>query len=182
MQRSVVDPEALGEHYIICVCEGAAEEAIMNALVDANVLIFSRMQLVDEKVTRMRKASEIQTTFLRRDYEKPVDIVRILDSETDRFRLGSLYADRFQVYNVYTKPEIEMLRILSEKKYEAFKKSRKTPNKYCLEDLFSGENVKGKAFLQKYFQDTDRLFRAIDEYRRVGTILPGEAILFDLLK
>jgi hypothetical protein len=182
MQRSVVDPEALGEHYIICICEGAAEETIMNALLDADQLIFSRKQLVEEKITRMRKASEIQTTFLRRDYEKTVDIVRILDSETDRFRLGKLYVSRFQVYNVYTKPEIEMLLILSEKKYEAFKKSRKMPSKYCLEDLFPGENVKGKAFLQKYFQDTERLLRAIDAYRQVGTAPHGEAILFDLLK
>lgn len=182
MQRSVVDTEVLGEHYIICICEGAAEEAIMNALLDADRLIFNREQLVDEKITRLRKASEIQATFLRRDYEKPVDILRILDSQTDRFRLGRLYADRFEVHNVYTKPEIEMLLILSEKKYKEFKKSRKTPSKYCVEELFPGENVKGKDFLQSYFQNTDRLLGAIEEYRRVGTRPPGDWILCDLLK
>ena len=182
MQRSVVDPEALREHYIICICEGAAEEAIMNALLDADQLIFSREQLVDEKITRLRKAKEIQTTFLGRDYEKPLDIVRILDSETDRFRLGKLYVDRFQVYNVYTKPEIEMLLILSEKKYDAYRRAHKKPSQYCVEDLLPGENVKGKTFLQKYFQDTTRLRGAIEEYRRVGTRPPGELILCDLLK
>lgn len=37
-----------------CICEGAAEGAIIDILVDNGLLIFSREEMLDEKVIRSR--------------------------------------------------------------------------------------------------------------------------------
>lgn len=43
--------------FYACICEGAAaEEEIMNILLDANKLKFSREQLLEEKIIRCRMA------------------------------------------------------------------------------------------------------------------------------
>ena len=36
--------------YIACICEGSAEEAIMDILLDHDLLIFSREDLLEERV------------------------------------------------------------------------------------------------------------------------------------
>lgn len=58
------DLGALCEGYVVCSCEGAAEEAVM----DNECLIFDRKSLVGRKVTRRRKAEDIQQQFLNRDF------------------------------------------------------------------------------------------------------------------
>ena len=41
--------------YVACICEGGAEETIINILLDNNCLIFSREQLLEEKPLREKK-------------------------------------------------------------------------------------------------------------------------------
>ena len=48
------------------------------------------------------------------DYDWPVCIARVLDSRKEKFRLGNLYRDRYQVKSYITHPEIEVLVILRE--------------------------------------------------------------------
>lgn len=104
--------------YILCICEGAAEEGIINLLVENNVLKFSQDDLVDGQVTRIRKAREIEKTFLNRDYgERGLTICRILDSRNESFNLKKQYAEQYEVFNIYTRPEIEILHILLYDKY-----------------------------------------------------------------
>lgn len=45
-----------GNVYILCICEGTAEEEVINMLLDNNKLIFTREDLIDCKVIRTRKA------------------------------------------------------------------------------------------------------------------------------
>lgn len=40
--------------YKACICEGSAESAIIDILVDNNLLIFTREEMLDEKVIRCR--------------------------------------------------------------------------------------------------------------------------------
>ena len=86
------DLGALCEGYVVCSCEGAAEEAVMDMLLDNECLIFDRKSLVGRKVTRRRKAEDIQQQFLNRDFSPyKVSIIRILDSRSEKFKLGKLY-------------------------------------------------------------------------------------------
>ena len=85
------DLGALGKGYVVCSCEGAAAETVMNILLDNGCLIFDRESLVDKKVSRRRKTADIQQEFLNRDFSPcKVSIVRILDSRREEFKLGKL--------------------------------------------------------------------------------------------
>ncbi len=53
------------------------------------------------------------------------------------------YCDEVDVINVITAPEIEMLIILNEGKYDQFKKSGKKPSEYC-KQIFKNENLKSR--------------------------------------
>lgn len=85
-------------------------------------------------ISRTRKASSIQDEYLKYDYEWPVAIARIIDSRGERFELGNLYRDRYPVVNFITHPEIEMLAIVREGKFDEYTRIRKSsfkPSDYC---------------------------------------------------
>ena len=46
--------------YIACICEGGAETAIMNMLLDQNKLIFSRDELLEGEILKTRKGKDFE--------------------------------------------------------------------------------------------------------------------------
>ena len=139
--------------YIACICEGSAETAIIDVLVDNNLLIFTREDMLEENVIRCRSAKTFEKA-----YEKKVDVI-----------------------NVITAPEIEMLIIHNEGAYERFKRSGKKPSEFCKADLRM-HNVKSYDFVKDYFSNPQTLVNAIKEYRRTANIPKSEYSLSDLLK
>lgn len=167
--------------YIACICEGSAEQAIMELLLDDNKLIFTSEQLLEEEIIRRRSAKEFEQRYLRKGFNKKITVLRILDSRKENFKLSKAYIDKVAVIDIITAPEIEMLIILSENKYNDFKKSKMKPSDFCKINLgFS--NVKNYDFVKDYFFDTDKLLGSIREYRRVSKIRKEEYTLFDLLE
>ena len=100
--------------YKACICEGSAEAAIIDILVDNGLLIFSRDEMLDEKVIRCRNAKRFEEQYLRKGFDSQISIIRILDSRREEFRLSKAYEHKIDVINVITAPEIEMLIIHSE--------------------------------------------------------------------
>lgn len=49
--------------YIACICEGTAEQVIINILLDNNKLIFDRKNLLEEDVLRSRSGQKIWTAI-----------------------------------------------------------------------------------------------------------------------
>ena len=87
------------------------------------------------------------------------------------------------MYNIYTRPEIETLLIISESAYDKYIKSKKSslkPSLYCKEELSLGKHIKSKDFLEDYFYDVTKLIYAITEYKRLHG--QKEYCLSDLLK
>ncbi len=167
--------------YIACICEGNAEHAIMDLLLENDKLIFREGDLLDGKIIRCRDGKTFEQRYLRKGFSNTITILRILDSRREKFRLSKGYIDKIDVINIITAPEIEMLMICNEQKYNAFKKSGKKPSEYCKTDLgFS--NVKSYDFVKNYFKDVDKLLMSIHEYRRLSNIPKGEYTLNDLLK
>lgn len=167
--------------YKACICEGAAESAIIDILVDNDLLIFSRSEMLDESVIRCWNAKRFEERYLRKGFDDQISVVRILDSRREEFRLSKAYAHKIDVINVITAPEIEMLIIHNEGAYERFKRSGKKPSDFCKTDLRMHE-VKSYDFVKGYFRDPDTLVKAIKEYRRTANIPNGEYTLLDLLK
>lgn len=171
------------EEYVAFICEGSAEQAIMDLLLANNKLKFSKEQMLEEGIIRCRGAKNFETQYLRKFFGKKITVYRILDSRRENFKLSAAYKDKVNVINIITAPEIEMLIIYKEGKYKEYKKSGKDkPSDYCKENLKYGHVVKNYEFVKNYFKDIDELVKAIYEHKRLAKIPKGENTLCDLLK
>lgn len=166
--------------YKACICEGAAEAAIIDILLDNELLIFSKEEMLDEKVIRCRDGKTFETRYLRKGFSDTISIIRILDSRRENFKLSKAYEHKVDIINVITAPEIEMLIIFNEDKYKEFKKSGKKPSDFCKEDL-KMSHVKAYDFVKKYFSDVTILLQAIRKYNEMSKVRKDEYTLLDLL-
>lgn len=169
--------------YIACICEGAAEQAIIELLLDNDKLLFNRDDLLEGEVLRTRGAKNFEKQHLRKGFTEQITVLRILDSRRESFSLSKAYEHKIKVVNVITAPEIEMLVIINEGKYTDYKNKNasKKPSEYCKVDL-EYSNVKSADFVKEYFKDVNTLIKAIQEYKRVSNIPSDEYTLADLLK
>ena len=153
--------------YLLCLCEGAAEMDIMNRLLEADLLVFHKDDLVQKKFHKREKVEKIQEKFLNQAYEKEVVILRVIDSRSEKFNLDKAYRGRFDEIPIRTKPEIEILIILDKKGLKAFdkKKSMMKPSVFCKE-VYRMKAIKKRGFMNAYFKDIDSLVAAIREYQK----------------
>lgn len=169
MQSRLMDlHEELKDKYIICSCEGKAEQAIIDLLLDADALIFKRVDLVGKKCTMIRSASRIEEEYLHTAYNRPVVILRILDREKEKFNLRPLYKKQYAVFSICTKPEIEILHIIHEGKWTEYKKQNKLKPSEYFQKLHGGELTKSENFIKNYYDSVDDLIAAIHEYHRIS--------------
>ena len=168
------------EGYVACICEGAAEQAVMDILIEEGKLIFAEDVLLNGEVIRSRTAKKFEETYLRKEFKKKITVLRILDSRRESFKLSKAYIDKVKVIDIITAPEIEMLIILNERKYEDFKRSGMKPNKFCKVKM-KYHSVKTYKFVKDYFSDVDKLILSIEEYKRVSKIRKGECTLLDII-
>ena len=158
--------------YKACICEGSAENAIMDILLDNNLLIFSREEMLEEEVIRCREGKRFEEKYLRKGFMDKISVIRILDSRRENFKISKAYEHKVDVINVITAPEIEMLIIFNEDKYKEFKKSGKKPSVFCKEDL-KMTGVKAYSFVKEYFADPNVLVDAIKKYHEMSKIRKG---------
>ena len=153
---------------IACICEGGAETAIMDILLDNDLLIFKREQLLEESVLPRTSVKEFERRYLRMAFDQKIIILRVIDSRGEEFNLSKAYRCQVEIINVITAPEIEMLIIASQKKYDEYKRSGvKKPSDYC-KNVLGIKNVKSPKYIK--------------EYNRVHKQKNNEASLYDLLK
>ena len=86
--------------YKACICEGSAEEAIIDILVDNDLLIFKREEMLEECVIRCRSAKRFEERYLRKGFDEQISVIRILDSRREEFRLSKAYEQKIDVVNV----------------------------------------------------------------------------------
>lgn len=167
--------------YNACICEGTAEQVIIDLLLDNSKLIFSRNDLLEHEVLRCRTGKNFEEQYLRKGFTEQITVFRILDSRRENFKLSKAYQSKVKVVNIITAPEIEMLVILNEGKYSDYKKSGMKPSVYC-KSILKHRDVKSAAFVKSYFKDIDVLIKAIIEYKRVADVKRNELTLADILK
>lgn len=168
---------------IACICEGGAETAIMDILLDSDLLVFKREQLLDERVLPRSSVSDFQKRYLRQEYDQKLYIVRVIDSRSEQFNLKEPYRCQVEeIISVITAPEIEILLIVSEEKYDDFCRSGiDKPSDYC-KTLFKNKKIKSREFISDYFKNSRHLVEAIKEYHGLHKQKNKEASLYDLLK
>lgn len=180
--------EQLKGKYVICSCEGAAEEAIMDLLIDNGLLCFCREDLISGVCTRIRTGEHLARQFLGTEMEREIAILRILDREKEQIKLPKAYKMRgdVSIFDIVTKPEIEILHIIDANLYDDFKAPRNKGVKasaYCKGHLEMRNNVrdpKSKRFIvQRYADNPARLIEAIRRHRQI--VQQKAYSLFDLL-
>jgi hypothetical protein len=169
--------ELLAEKLIICSCEGNAEKAIIDLLLENNKLCFNRTSLIDGTCTTIRSAKEIADNFLTRAYSQDIAILRILDKENDHFKIPAVYLKNrnVNIYNVVTKPEIEMLHIISENLTSDFQRAERHNKNLRPSAFFQGYitrhsrknlQIKSTEYIKNFYSDIDKLINAIKIYHQ----------------
>ena len=77
--------------YKACICEGSAENAIIDILVDEHLLVFEREEMLDGEVIRIRDARKFESRYLRKGFDDKISIIRILDSRREQFSLSKCF-------------------------------------------------------------------------------------------
>lgn len=173
---------------ILCICEGNFEEDVINFLLEHNKLKFSVSDLVDEKVTRTRKAAKIQQEFLNRTYSQKIIILRIIDSKKEGFKLAPAYHHKVKINertgklytNIITRPEIEILVVIDKGDFTKFQNQRLKPSDFCKTE-YKFDDVKEVGFVEKYFVNINNLIRVIKKYKSFHSN-DSDYTLADLLK
>lgn len=171
---------------IACICEGSAEKAIMEILLEANKLIFSYENVIDRANPilgkRYRNAKKFENDYLIKDYGgEKISIIYIHDSVNENFKLSKSYQKYVTYISCETRPEIEMLYIISVNKYDEYLKKHKSklsPSEYVKTKLGISD-VKRYDFVLQYFSDVEMLIRTLKIYSQIR---PGAFTIYDLIK
>ena len=158
--------------YLI-MCEGPNEKKIMDILLEQDKLIIGRDDLVGREVYHARqiKTSPFVKTQLS-IYGDEVEIWRIGDKQSDKLDIPKEYRTQIKSVKKYcTLPELEILLIISEKKYKEFEKTKtnKHPKQFAKENIvynrkrYTGET---KFYEEYYGNDVAKLISAIREYKQ----------------
>lgn len=174
-----------GRH-VLFICEGSAERAILENLIEAGIVNIPPQRIVEDPengtlYTTKRKASDITESFLNLDYGgNPLRIIRIIDSKNEKFTLPRGYESRATVETLLTRPEIEILAILRENAYTQWKKSGQSPSTFC-KTVLNMPKIKQYNFIKRYWSDIEQLRQAIYKYQHNHKFESGERCLADLL-
>lgn len=162
------------EQLILCVYEGHAEKYIIEMLLDANLLKFSRESLIDDKPFHGQTLSYKMMNQLNNiTKDASVTVVRIGDTLNAEFiKKNSPHKSKVsQIIDLNTQPEIEILIIINEGKYSDYsKKGKPDAVQYCKENIFKGKKKYEKtySFWSGYWEDdVEKIVRCLKEYERV---------------
>ena len=82
--------------YSAIICEGAAEEAIIEILLENHCLIIENDEyLINNGPIRTRGAKEFCDKYMGKDYGSKIDLFRILDSKRENFNLKTAKYRKF---------------------------------------------------------------------------------------
>lgn len=161
----------MNDNYVLCICEGNFEKAVVDILLENDLLIFNKNNLIEVHIIeRSRSARKIEVNYLNPSYDKPIDIIRIIDSSKEKFILSPAYRNKVnEIKTVLSKPSIEILIIIAEKHFDKFKNDKHKNHKHSCEEYiylhFKYKNIKSYDFVRKYFKDPKTLVNAILEYK-----------------
>lgn len=159
---------------ILLMCEGQNEEVLLNILLNSNVLKFTRDDLIGRKPYPIRQLTHPVIKTELKHYNSEVKIYRVGDKQTDKLVIPSELKNIIHKDNIYkycTKPELEMLLILSEKMEKEYEKvkSTETPKIFAKKNIkYNGRKYDQSAqFLEMYYgSNVKRLIDSIKKYKK----------------
>lgn len=174
---------------LLILCEGAAEKAIINILLDSNKLKFDRDDLIGlgPYICRQLKNSPVVSEL--ENYNDEVMVYRIGDLQTDVLKIPHnlkhiVSENRIRKYVV--KSEFEALILINEGLYNDYNNQNQYKASEFLKSkvLFNRKKYnKSEEQINDYYRHrVHDLVNNITEYKRIKKHNKGELYLFDLLK
>ena len=174
----------------LIICEGPNELCIMRILLNNDKLIFGDDELIG---LTPYFARQLNNATVKNELDiypgKDVVVMRVGDVQNENLKIPEDYSEKIiRVEKYCTKPELEMLLIISEGKVAEFEKTKSTisPKEYAKTHIRFGKKKYDNStqfFMDYYGSDPDSLVEAIREYKRIkGAHKKGELYLADLLK
>ena len=166
---------------IIIACEGKSELILINHLIERDVFFAKPEELLDDRPLHMRQLTDIEAVINSLDINEEIYVYRIGDTQKDKLDL-SRFKERIKhihIYNVCTKPEIEILIILAENKYREYCKISHEMN--IGPKQYAKMAFKNYHSIEKYIEQHD-IVQAIKNYKKVKKHKAGEMYLADLIK
>lgn len=175
---------------LLIMCEGSNELKIINILLENKKLRFTSddlLGLVPYHARQIKSSGAVKAALNL--YPDKVHIMRVGDGLNEELKIPAEYKDRIALVEKYcTKPELEMLLILSEELTDEYEKvkSRVKPKDFAKIHIRCGKEKydNSTAFYENYFgADCEKLVVAIRAYKRHnGSHKRDEHYLADLLK
>lgn len=176
----------------LVMCEGPNEKAVVDMLLDAGCLKFSRDDLVGLTVYHARQLTAPVIKTALNIYPGEFEVYRIGDSMTDKLPVPADYKDRIRgIRKFCTKPELEMLLIIAEDKEAEFEKvkagkRKMKPKEFCKANVVHNRSRYDNStqFYRDYFgADIQTLMDVIVKYKQThGAHKRDEEYMVDLLK
>ena len=175
----------------LIMCEGPNELGIIRLLLKNDKLIFGEDDLIGLEPYHARQiVSNGQVrTQLNMYPGNDVLIMRIGDVQNETLKIPEDYREKIiKVEKYCTKPELEMLLIISEGLVTEFEKQKSSvsPKDFAKKHIRCGRRKYDNStqfYLDYYGTDPDALVDAIKEYKRIkGAHKKDELYLADLLK
>lgn len=175
--------------YLI-MCEGSNELEIIRMLLEHDKLIFTEddlLNLVPYHARQINNNAAVKTALNL--YHGEVQVLRIGDKLTDELKIPKKYKGQITEIKKYcTKPELEMLLIISEQQEVLFEKVKSSMSpktfakEYVVHNRIRYDN--STSFYRKYYDERiDLLLNAIKRYKHLkGKHQKDELYLADLLK
>ena len=175
----------------LVLCEGPNELGIMRILLENDKLIFGEDDLIGLEPYHARqitRSSQVKTE-LNLYPGTDVLVMRIGDVQNETLKIPTDYKEKIiKVEKYCTKPELEMLLIISEGLVAEFEKSKSnvSPKDFAKQHIRCGRRKYDNStqfYIDYYGSDPDMLVKAIKEYKRIrGAHKKDELYLADLLK
>lgn len=176
-------------NYILIMTEGTDEQALLNILLERNILKFDKEELLMEEIYHAR---QIETNILAYiqglKLGNNVSIYRVGDKMTDKLKIpSSILSNKIkEQYKVCTLPEFEILMILNDGYYEEYikQKSISKPSEFYKKK--NKEFSKSRSYIYSYFNSlsNDELIVLLNLYykKRGHMHKKDELSLKDLLR
>jgi len=170
----------------LVLLEGNTEKAFIELLMDKGMFKIDADDMLDLRPHQKRQIDPALHALIRQlPPDEKIIIIKIGDKITDKLTIPKDIKDKIDSEEKYcTKPEFEMLIIISEGLYNEYQKvkSKKKPK------IFAKERIKcngkrynnSQAWIREYF-DEEKIKHALSEYKRLTMHKKNELYLMDLI-
>ena len=117
--------------------EGSAEKAILEILFENKLLILDEEDLLEGQIFKRCSLAKFCKEHMGHMMSNTVILIRVIDSLKEKPKIPVTYQHKFEneIVTILTRPEIEILNILAEDKYNDFLRNHhgQKPKDYCMQ-------------------------------------------------